>query len=279
MKKIIAAFDGLKFSQSTLDYSINMAKQTNAYLAGVFLDDFTYTSYKIYDLVGKEGVTEQQLKDYTEKDKARRDKSTFNFEKSCKKAGLNFGIHHDRNIAIKELLHESIYADLMIIDRKETLTHYPEKIPTRFIRDLLADVQCPVLLVPQNYKPLDKIVILFDGEPSSVHALKMFGYMFPMLKHLPAEVISVKNMNSDLHVPDFKLMKEYIKLHYPKVVFTVLKGLAETEIVTHLKNEKHNCIIVTGAYRRGMVSRWFRASMADALMKEIKLPLFIAHNK
>ena len=68
MKKIIAAFDGLKFSQSTLDYSINMAKQTNAYLAGVFLDDFTYTSYKIYDLVGKEGVTEQQLKDYTEKD-------------------------------------------------------------------------------------------------------------------------------------------------------------------------------------------------------------------
>ena len=167
----------------------------------------------------------------------------------------------------------------MIIDRKETLTHYPEKIPTRFVRDLLTDVQCPVLLVPQNYKPFDKVVILYDGEPSSVHALKMFGYMFPMLKHLPAEVISVKNANSDLHVPDFKLMKEYIKLHYPKAVFTVLRGLAETEIVNHLKGDGHNSILVTGAYRRGMVSRWFRASMADTLMKEIKLPLFIAHNK
>jgi hypothetical protein len=279
MKKIIAAFDGLKFSQSTLDYSINMARLTNAYLYGVFLDDFTYTSYKIYNLVGKEGMIEQQLKNYTEKDKARRDKSAFNFEKSCKKTGLNFGIHHDRNIAIKELLHESIYADLMIIDRKETLTHYPEKIPTRFVRDLITDIQCPVLLVPQNYKPFDKIVVLYDGEPSSVHALKMFGYMFPMLKHLPAEVISVKNANSDLHVPDFKLMKEYIKLHYPKAVFTVLKGFAETEIVNHLKGGGHSSIIVTGAYRRGMVSRWFRASMADTLMKEIKLPLFIAHNK
>ena len=80
-------------------------------------------------------------------------------------------------ISLPELLHESIYADLLIIDSKETLTHYEEEVPTRFIRDLLTDVQCPVLLVPQKYKPVKKIVLLFDGEPSSVHAIKMFSYI------------------------------------------------------------------------------------------------------
>jgi hypothetical protein len=61
----------------------------------------------------------------------------------------NIAYTHDRNIAIQELKHESIYT-LLIIDSKETLTHYTEKLPTRFIRDLLSDAQCPVLIVPKK---------------------------------------------------------------------------------------------------------------------------------
>jgi hypothetical protein len=41
MKKIIAALDGLKFSGSTRDYAIQLARQNNAHLVGVFLDDHT----------------------------------------------------------------------------------------------------------------------------------------------------------------------------------------------------------------------------------------------
>ena len=81
-----------------------------------------------------------------------------------------------------------------------------------------------------------------------------------------------------MHLPDNKLMKEFMKRHYPKTKYTVMKGWAEDEIVKHLKQTSENAPVVMGAYRRGTVSRWFRESMADALMKEVKLPLFIAHN-
>lgn len=192
---------------------------------------------------------------------------------------MEYTIHHDRNIAIQELKHESIYTDLLIIDSKETLTHYTEKLPTRFIRDLLGDAQCPVLVVPKKYKPLQKIILLYDGEPSSVHAIKMFSYLLPQLKHLDTEVISVNPVDTTLHMPDNKLMKEFMKRHYPKAKYTIMKGLAEDEIVTYLKQEKENALVVLGAYRRGTISRWFRESMADILMKVVKLPLFIAHNK
>lgn len=37
-------------------------------------------------------------------------------------------------------------------------------------------------------------------------------------------------------------------------------------------------LVVVGAYKRGAVSRWLRHSMADVLMKELKVPLYIAHN-
>lgn len=279
MKKIIAAFDGLKYSESTRDYAIYLAKQTNTHLVGIFMDDPTYTSYKIYELIAKEGVSEDKLKNFEAKDKSTRHVATEDFEKACQQSGLEYTVHHDRQIAIQELKHESIYTDLLIIDSKETLTHYTEKLPTRFIRDLLIDVQCPVVIVPQKYKPIQKIILLYDGEPSSVHAIKMFSYLLPQLKHLDTEVISVNQVNTTLHMPDNKLMKEFMKRHYPKAKYTVMKGWAEDEIVKHLKQTQENALVVLGAYRRGTVSRWFRESMADTLMKEVKLPLFIAHNK
>lgn len=279
MKKIIAAFDGLKFSESTKEYALAIAKQTSTHLVGVFLDDAIYTSYKIADLITKEGVSEGRLEKLEAKDRATRIAASENFEKACQHAGLEYSIHHDRNIAVQELKHESIYADLLVIDANETLTHYEENLPTRFIRDLLNDVQCPVLVVPQRYKAIQKVVLLYDGEPSSVHALKMFSYLLPQLKHLETEVISVNPVNASLHLTDNKLMKEFMKRHYPKATYTVLKGWAEDEIIKLLKLSGENALIVLGAYKRTAVSRWFRESMADILMKEIKLPLFIAHNK
>lgn len=279
MKKIIAAFDGLKYAESTRDYAINIAKQTNTHLVGIFLDDSLYTSYKIYDLIAKEGVSEDKLKKLEAKDKATRGAASANFEKACQQQGLEYTVHHDRNIALQELKHESIYSDLLVIDAKETLTHYTEKLPTRFIRDLLTDAQCPVLIVPQKYTPIEKVILLFDGEPSSVHAIKMYSYLLPQLSNLDTEVISVKTPETSLHIPDNKLMKEFMKRHFPKATYTVIKGWAEEEIVKLLQKQTKNTLVVLGAYRRGTVSRWFRESMADTLMKECKLPLLIAHSK
>lgn len=279
MKKILAAFDGLKYSRSTREYAIRIAKQSNAHLAGAFLDDFTYTSYKIYELITKKGVSESLVEKYEARDKTLRNEAASDFKISCEKEGLEFSIHHDRNIAINELKHESVYSDLLIIDTKETLTHYNEKPPTRFIRDLLTDAQCPVLLVPAKYAPVNKILLLFDGEPSSVHAIKMFSYLLPFMKDLPAEVLVVKQPGETLHLPDNRLMKEFMKRHFPKATYTILKGLPEIEILAYLKKQHENMLVVLGAYRRSAVSRWFRQSMADALMKEIRAPLFIAHNK
>ena len=192
---------------------------------------------------------------------------------------MSYSVHHDRDTAIHELLHESIYADLLIVNSSETLTAYTEKIPSEFIGDLLSHVQCPVLIVPQRFKPIEKLVLLYDGEPTSVHAIKMFSYMLASLKQTPTEVISVKDGNQTRIIPDKKLMKEFMKRHFPNAVYSVFKGLPEMAIVDHLKKQKENSLVILGAYRRSTVSRWFRASMADVLMRDLKLPLFIAHNK
>ena len=202
-----------------------------------------------------------------------------NFKKACEKAKITFSIHRDKSIALQELKHESMFADLIIINEYETFTKYKEEPPTRFMKDLLGDVQCPVLVVPNSFKPVDKIVLLYDGGPSALYAVKMFSYLFGNLQDLPVEVYTVNTRMANLHLPDNKLMREFIKRHFPKANYTVAKGNAEELILGYLRNRKENELVVLGAYRRSELSRWFKTSMADTLMKELDTPLFIAHNK
>jgi nucleotide-binding universal stress UspA family protein len=280
MRKILAAFDGLKFSESTRDYAIEMAKQNDANLVGLFLEDMAYHSYKIYDMITEEGGgLDTKRKHLNKKDAKIRAAAVANFETACRKAGLQFIVHKDRNVAIQELLKESIYADLLIIDREENMSHHTENVPTYFIRELLPDVQCPVMLVPHKFKPVDKLILLFDGEPSSVLAIKMLSYTMSALKKYPTEVVTVNMAKQKAPIPEGRLMKEFMQRHFPDATYTALKGLAESEITSYLKTQKGMPLVVLGAYRRSRVSRWFRASMADTLMKEFKFPLFIAHNK
>lgn len=279
MKKIIAAIDGLKYSESTTKYALQLAKEMDAHLVGVKLDDFTYHSYKLYELVTSEGSSEAEIQRLEQIDTETRKQAARMFENACREAGVSHSIHNDRSIALQELLHESIYADLLIIDGKETLTHYEETIPTRFVRDLLSESQCPVIVVPHQYETIEKAVLLFDGDPASVFAIRTFNYLFGSLENLNIEVVTVKDRKESFHLPDNRLMKEFMKRHFPNAAYTVLKGMPETEIVAYLKEQPAHSLVVLGAYSRGMVSRWFRQSMADVLMKELKLPLFITHNK
>lgn len=280
MKKFLAVFDGYRFSKSTMDYAIQLTQAANAHLVGVFLDDFIYHNYNAYKVMTTYKNYDPVLKELDVKDKKKRDEAAFKFEKACGKSGINFSIHRDKNIALQDLKHESMFADLIIINEYETFTKYKEQLPTRFIRDLLTDVQCPVLVVPKDFKPLDKIVLLYDGGPSAVYAVKMFSYLFGNLKNIPVEVYTVKeHFLTNLHLPDNKLMREFIKRHFPEATYTVVKGDGEEQIKGHLRNHKENELVVLGAYRRSELSRWFKNSMADILMRELDTPLFIAHNK
>lgn len=279
MKKIVAAFDGLRYSESTQGFAIQIAKQTEAHLIGLFLEDISYHSYKIYELIREEGYSASKQKKLDQLDAQKRSAAIAGFDAACSKAGIHYTIHQDRNIAIQELLHESIYADLVIIDSLEVLSHHPEKPPSQFMRDLLTEVQCPVLVVPPEYSPFKNIILLYDGEPSSVFAIKMFSYTFSSFSQLPVKILTVRDPKYPTQVPDTKLMKEFIRNHFPRARFTVLKGEAESRITAYLKEVPAGSIVVLGAYRRSRMSRWFRASMADILLRKLKLPLFIAHNK
>jgi nucleotide-binding universal stress UspA family protein len=280
MKKFLAVFDGYKLSKSTLAYAQELALSADAHLTGLFLDDFLYHSYSVSEVYKTYDKPEALLRKLNAKEQSERNKAVEQFTESCKKAKVEFSVSRDKSLAILELEHESMFADLIIINENETFTRIKRKPPTPFMKDLLANVQCPVLVVPDRYKKIEKIVLLYDGGPSSMHAIKMFSYVLSNFRSLPVQVYTAKDgMKHSFQFPDAPLVKEFVKRHFTNVKCSSARGDVEKSIVNYLKRHGKNELVVLGAYRRSEFSRWFKTSMADVLMMELDIPLFIAHNK
>ena len=277
MNKIIAAFDSLRFSESTLAYSIYLAKRYNAHIVGVFLQESTRVGYAVYATLVENAVPGKTIFDeIAQADKMATEKAVTQFEESCKEAKVTYSIHRDKKSAFEELIHETIFADLLVIDAWETFSYIETGLPGWFIKNVLHHVHCPVLVVPKKFILIDKLVLLYDGSPSSVHAIRMFNYIWPEMNQLETKLVSAKEDAYSMHLPDNKLLKEWMKRHFPKVTYQVIEGYGK-EIIALLKAEDPGILVVAGAYHRSNLSMWFHKSLADLLIKDVKSPVFIAH--
>ncbi|HMI59711.1 MAG TPA: hypothetical protein VK518_02345 [Puia sp.] len=276
MKKIIAVFDGLRFSNATLEQAVDLAKHHQAHLVGVFLPESVHTGFAVYEaMAGQTRRGQNTLQLLQEDDRASIEASVELFESACRKAGLGHSLHKDKGSALEELIHESIFADLLVIDRQETFSSIEESTPGWFVKYALHRVLCPVWIAAPNPVKIDKLIFLYDGKLSSVYAMKQFRYLFPDYSVFKTVVFTFKPETLNLHVPDHRLIHEWIKRHYPHAVFQTIQGDRHEALA--VLRQQTPALLVTGSYKRSQVSMFFEKSLTDELLRDLKMPVFIAH--
>ncbi|WPQ60442.1 hypothetical protein SIO70_19020 [Chitinophaga sancti] len=279
MKKLLAIFNGLKFSESTLQYAVKLGVQHDMAVTGIFIEDFIYTGQGIFRSYSEEQPTTEGGWELLRKDKLLREITVEKFETACLHAGVKYLVYRDKLTAVSDLLKESKYADLLIIDASETMNLFWEDSPTRFVREILSRANCPILLVPKKFIDIKSIYWLYDSSPVSIYAFKMFCYIFPLLSILPFKVLAVQVAEDRKLITFSPMVRELIQLHVPHAEFITLYGQPELEIPLFIRKQEPELLIILGAYQRNAFSMFFRTSMADVLTKEEQWPMFIAHNK
>ena len=275
MKNFIAVFDGYKMSKSTLSYAVHLSKASDAVLTGVFLDAFFYHNYNLKNVLKQQPDSGEVIEALQEKDRKQRDLSVLEFQKACSEAGVRYAIHRDENLPVQELRYESMFADLIVINEHETFSRSPESDLYEFIDALLAQTYCPVLVVPDVFSPLQQLVFLYDGSPSSIFSIKMFGYLFSRLSDLPVTVLTVNEADAEeLYLPENLQIRSLIDRLFSNVSYQVLKGSAKEQILSGVGKESGKLVLL-GAYRLDMVTGLFTEGIADRLLEIRDMPVFI----
>ena len=147
---------------------------------------------------------------------------------------------------------------------------------THFVKDVLKDAECPVVVAPEVFEPIQEVVFTYDGSASSVFAMKQFTYLFPELDEMK---VTVLHIDEDRHWDDEekKELGSWLQNHYSAIGFDSKTGDTTYELLASLFLRR-NVFIVMGAYGRNTISKLFKRIHADAVLKISTNPVFISHS-
>lgn len=273
MEKILLLINHDGINKSALDFACYLADLTRSSLCGLFIDPGNAIRNKTINMyTGTPEQTENTAETHW-KTKLGENKNAFAL--ACNNKSIRMSDEHSSISGVDDLVAESRFADILIINSDCRFHDTAESIPSSLAKDILSKSECPVIVAPQSFDGIEEIVLAYDGSSSSVYAIKQFTYLFPELSETRMIFLQVLEKNES-EIANFEQFKDYLKAHYSAIGFSTLHGRPEDELFTYFLKKK-NAFIITGAFGRNNYLPFIQRSTAELLLKTTSHPVFIAH--
>lgn len=278
MEKILLAIDAINPDTSALDFACYLGRLTNSKITGVFLENLVAEQSpalkEAYDSPYIDWEVDETSEEYKQKNQVIQKNITL-FKQACENRSVKCKVHRDRGVPASEIISESRYADLLIVDAATSFNKIFEGTPTEFVKEVLRSAECPVIIAPEAFEAINEIIFTYDGSKSAAFAMKQFTSLLPQFKDRKAVVFQV-NKEGVWADKDKYNLSEWLQSHYDSFSFEAIKDDNNDNLFIHLFG-KRNVFIVMGAYGRSGLSRFFKHSHADPLISTIIQPVFISH--
>lgn len=270
MRKVIIGFDGQHFTQGAMKMAEWLNKKTPVLISGVFISPVDYRELLGYSGMGM-GAPVMTVP--FEGDEKMIEGTVSKFVQYCEQHKLQYAVHKDTDMfAIEELILETRFADLLILSSELFYENIDKDQPNQYLRRVLHDAECPVMLVPEAFTEPRSVLLSYDGKASSVFAIKQFAYLFPECCHM-ASMLFHSNGSG---IPQSIRMKELLDGHFPGTNMEQLNE-EDSAALHDWMLEKKNTILVSGGFGRNELSSLFRKSYITDIIKAHRIPVFIAH--
>ena len=281
MRRLLLLTDALDLKAGLLDFACYIARQEKSKLVGVFVEEHQLDARPSVKSLGGRMYVEEitRTEDEVLKDAADVARNIRSFQDGCMKREVNSVVHHYTQDVFKSVIHETRYADLMILDPAVNLGS-EDTIPSDFAISLLRSSECPVVIAPEDEAQIDEIVFAFDGSKSSVFAIKQFCNFMPQFTNRKITVVHINKVTpGESHNTERALFNEWLAMHFSEVAFVELSGDPQDELFKYFmeQKERNNKMFVTGAYGRSFISSLLKPSAADLVLKAFDFPVFITH--
>lgn len=270
MKKILLLSNEFGFTQKVIRFAVEAARADGSLLHSIFMqplhqqEEAGYLFPNDYRLAGKSLTGDT----YQQEDQRLIASNLQFFKDECTAAGVPYSVNSQQQTTLKELVEHTWFADLLIMDADGDVGPYA-------LEDLLAGAHCPVCLVPGRAEAVQHVVLCYDGSEHSLHALKLYSYLFPHWSGKPTTLLTV-NSNQQAGAGEDYLLG-WLHQHFPEAKRELLAGDAQKEIIKQVQAYGDEAFVVLGSYSRGAVSRLLHKSTADNLLQQTHATLFIAH--
>jgi hypothetical protein len=274
MKKILFVCDGEHFPEGAFKFVTSLQVAETVSLKALFFTELAVeTLAYVTDIPFAAGPFAVIQKGLKEEINGSREK----FIEKCKSVGIRHKMDETDRGWDKELfVKETRFADLAVISEQLFYKELSGSQPNFFMQEALHYAECPVLIIPESFSAVERIILAYDGTKESVFALKQFTHMFQQFEDLPIEFVHIKN-SDHAEIPDKELLKEYSNAHFDA------GNIRELNIMKHHSFSNwlagfSKTLLITGSFSRSAVSMLIKPSFVKPIIEKNSVPIFIAHN-
>lgn len=195
---------------------------------------------------------------------------------ACQNRGVNAQVDCNEETGFFNLVAQTRFADLLIIGASTSVRDHIPDCLSGFVKSLLRQAECPVMIPPANFESIDRIVFAYNGSKSSVFAIKQFTYLFPQFTDRPVTVLEI-NKHYDMKIAERSHMLDWLQQRYRTVDFEQWQGSAPYALFRYFLG-KENLLLVMGSFGRSALSEALKPSAATKVLKYVNVPVFITHH-
>ena len=272
MKQILVVGAGHQFPKGPFAFLRSIKENERVHARGLF---FRPVDYSALAAAGASNniVPFMELED-NEKEVIAQDKALFAGQ--CEQSNIPYSLHANDSQWDKGLfIRESRFADLILISGEHFYAESDNSQPNAYLREALCHAECPVLVVPENFKGIQHLFMAYDGSRESIYAIKQFCNLFPSLIDLPTEILYIHE-DAGNKIPDLENLQQFTRLKFGSMSFSKLRFNAAEYFATWI-SEKKNVLLVSGSFGRSTLSYIGKRSFAEEIIHDHQLPVFIAH--
>jgi hypothetical protein len=272
MKKIILPFEGTNFPEEALEFVRRLNSLSPVLLTAAFAPEVSF-SY-LWNM--SDGADNLYIP-LEEDEEAEIKENSARLQAFCHESGIELSIHRDdSDFALPSIRKEARFADLLMLSGQHFFEHAGGQQPNVYLKEILHSAECPILIIPDKSELPRQLILTYDGSPQSIFAIKQFTYIFPELSGTPAVLVHIHENKED-PFPEESLIKELAAKHFKDLRILNLQ-MRPQDFFDVWMAEQNNPWLISGSYGRSELSLLFSKSFIAGMVRNHKVPVFIAHN-
>ncbi len=277
MKKILLCTDGSAYSSVSCQYAAWMAKLASASLTILYVTDIRQFDVPfIADFSGSLGI--QPYQDLLGQMRQLEQKKALVIESTARKilaeSGYTgeIGFLHRTGLLVDVVEEVEAESDLVIVGKRGASADVAiEHLGTNMERVIRASKK-PVLVTSRSYREIQKILVAWDGSPSSQKAIE-YLCRTTALRTCQIHVTTVISRNHHASPPArWEEIRRQLLHSYQRVESVVLEGHVDETIADYVKSAGIDLLLM-GAYGHSRIRTLIIGSITTALIRECKIPI------
>ncbi|PKD44064.1 universal stress protein [Rhodohalobacter barkolensis] len=282
IKRILVALDPDGDTPVATRYAIRLAKKFDAELTGLAVVDVGNLNTMIgVGGYGTEYAAREVWVEMTEETQKVAQNLLNVFKKSVEKEGIRHRDLKQQGASAELIIEEMKYHDLLVLGRDSKFFYSEPDKDTRTLAKVVKGGVSPTLVVTDEYREIENIMIAFDGSSAAARSLKAFVHLLPYGKDIEIDLVNVADGESseamEKSASILKMAENYLKAHnFNYIIKTVLeKGEPGLRILDR-QLMKNPDLLLLGAHSVSAVKRTAFGSTTHYLITSTMGPLFLS---